>query len=208
MGERLRLNAFKNVEEAAFRDKFEKILVERGGRIFWNEQSRGSAVDCRTAGNGGIQTLYVPYLGGVEHELLTSLGRELGGPWIALFVREGSLWEYQLYQRDECIDTFSVAPEYWDDTPSFVTMHSGNARLLAEVWGVPYERIHRYIVNWKLVEIDDDTSEFRLRGKAYPEDQFKYGDFNQVFDFLRALGGSDPLNLNAGAKAHALHPPG
>jgi hypothetical protein len=139
--------------------------------------------------------------------LLTGVGRELDAAWITLFVQEGAIWEYALYRGDRCLDRFIVAPEYWDDSARFIAQRGGNPGVLSEAWGVPIERLQRYLVNWQMRDIDDDTFEFGLTGKAYPEDRFDYGNFNQVFDFLRVLGGADPTNTLAGARQHALYVP-
>lgn len=35
--------------------------------------------------------------------------------------------------------------------------------------------------------IDEDTYESVLRGKAYPDDRFEYGQYDQLFDLLDKL---------------------
>lgn len=100
--------------------------------------------------------------------MLTGVGRELDAAWITLFVQEGAIWEYALYRGDRCLDRFIVAPEYWDDSARFIAQRGGNPGVLSEAWGVPIERLQRYLVNWQMRDIDDDTFEFGLTGKAYP----------------------------------------
>jgi hypothetical protein len=69
----------------------------------------------------------------------------------------------------------------------------GDAQKLAALWQLPVERIDRYIVQWGLYAIDEDTFDYRLKGKAYPTDRFNYGNPDQMDDFLKALGGEFPI---------------
>ncbi len=201
------MSAFREPDNKRFCLALESVLKGKGGRISWDGEARRPAVDCRIAHTATVQSIYLPYLGGFEHELLTSVGRELDVSWIVLFAQEGSIWEYALYRGDRCVNRFSVAPEYWDDSTEFVDQRRGDPRLLAETWGVPIESLRRYLVNWQIADADNDTFEFGLTGKAYPEDRFAYGDFNQVFDFLRALGGEDPTSGLEATRQHAIYVP-
>ena len=207
MGKRFQLNVFRERDQDRFRQAIESVLGEKGSWISWDEAPNRPAADCRTAHAAEVQSIYVADLGGFEHELLLGLGRELGGVWITLLVQEGAIWEYMLYHRDQCIDRFSVAPAYWDDSAEFAAKRRGNSTLLSEMWGVSLDLIPRCLVDWQMGETGEGVLEYGRRGKAYPGDRFGYRDFNQVFDFLRALGGSDPTNCLAGARQHALFLP-
>ena len=195
MAERLQLRAYNATSIDTFKDALVAAVKETGGRIEWNTHPSGLAVDCRTAHQNHIHTLFIPYLGGIEHQIATALGVKLAEPWIELFIQEGTIWEYMLYEADTCIDIFSVAPEYWSNDDNVIRLRRGDSRLLSETWAVPIDKLRRYLVNWQMREIDEDTFEFRLTGKAYSDDYFEYGTFNQVFDFLRVLGGSGPYEL-------------
>ena len=130
-----------------------------------------------------------------------------------------------LFRGDQCMDTFSVCPQYWSDPPQataiifeggtikrFVSKvfgprlykdpeeklrtWSGKPDVLASLWGLPRERIERYLVNWgfKIDPDDEMTFEYTLTGRAYPDDEHDYGDYEQFFDVLRALGAVDPVD--------------
>ncbi|MCE9611872.1 MAG: hypothetical protein K8R23_16870 [Chthoniobacter sp.] len=208
MGARLQIGVFRECDRSRFELALETVAKELGVRITLDEAPSPPAKDCRTAHAQGVQSIYLPYLSGVEHQLITGLGRKLDCAWMMLYLQEGSIWEYRLYRADRCLDNFSVAPQYWTDSKEFTAQRRGNPRLLSETWGTPVEELQRYIADWQMRDIDDDTFEFALKGKAYPHDRSDYGAPNQVFDFLQALGGMDPLNILAGARQHALYLPG
>ena len=83
-----------------------------------------------------------------------------GGCFYPLRFQEGSLWDYSLFRGTERVDTFSVAPEYWEgpeDVPDDqLRRWRGDAQKLAALWQLPVERIDRYIVQWGLYDIDED----------------------------------------------------
>jgi len=55
--------------------------------------------------------------------------------------------------------------------------------LIAENWGVPVESIQNYLKPW--------TSHRRGK-KAYPSDRAPYGDYEQFYDFMRAIKAIEP----------------
>jgi hypothetical protein len=55
--------------------------------------------------------------------------------------------------------------------------------------------------------IDEDTADTVLRGKAYESDQFEYSSIWQMNDFMRALGGLDPMNLEEHGRQHRMRCP-
>ncbi len=156
------------------------------------------------ASNEDVHTLYLGRESGTGQRIAREIGLRLTIPWLHLLIGEDTTWEYQLYQGSACLDKFSVCPQYWDDDPNFIAEHRGNPDLLAAAWSIPKERIVNYLVNWQMRDLDDATFEFMLSGKAYETDRFSYGEIWQMFDFLNALGGKDPVNLEAGAKQHIL----
>ena len=156
---------------------------------------------------------------------MEKLGRKSGLPWIELRIQEGAIWDYALYQGDQCVDLFSVCPQYWSDPPQLTVFSYGSSlkrmvfeafgsrryddmderlaewkgkpAVLAELWGLPKARIERYLVNWGIAtDPKEHTFQFTLSGRAYPDDQFEYGNYEQFFDMLRVLGGKEPLDLH------------
>ena len=48
------------------------------------------------------------------------------------------------------------------------------------------------------------TDEILPKGKVYEADDFEYGDYRQMYDFLRALGASDPHDAKGKGRQHRL----
>jgi hypothetical protein len=95
------------------------------------------------------------------------------------------------------VDTFSAAPEYWkepdDITEEYLRRWRGDPQKLAALWRLPLDRIERYIIQWGLHAVDEDTFDYRLKGKAYPAYRHEYGNPDQMYDCLKALGGEFPI---------------
>jgi hypothetical protein len=49
-----------------------------------------------------------------------------------------------------------------------------------------------------------DTYTTRLKGRAYSTDKHGYGDAWQMYDFLAALGGPDPMDTDASGQQHRI----
>jgi hypothetical protein len=177
-----------------FHQVIDRAVMKLGGSIIWGREGEGDQ-DFRLQSIESTHTLYLPYQPG-DYQFLTHLGQLSGLPWIELRIQEGTLWDYALYQGNECIDLFSVCPQYWHggqiDQDEF-TRWQGRPELLAKVWGLPVEKVKNYLVNWGY-QIVPDTGlfQFQLRGKAYPDDEYSYGEYEQFFDVLRTLGGIEP----------------
>lgn len=136
-----------------------------------------------------------------------AVAHRLSVPWMLLHVSEGSVWGYVLFAADgTCLDEFCVSPGHWDSDRTSMERLRGKPGVLADVWDVPIANVERYLVDWQRREINEDEFEYALRGrgKAYDADKHAYGDIWQVFDFLKALGGKDPVNLLAGARQHVI----
>jgi hypothetical protein len=108
-------------------------------------------------------------------------------PMLWLMFQEDSFWEYGLSNGGHSVDLFSTLPNAWDEPhgPEW----KRNPRLLAELWGIPKERIEKYLTQWKKqwCKWPYDTSP-----KAYPTDKFTYGNIGQAYDFVAALGAVCP----------------
>lgn len=93
-----------------------------------------------------------------------------------------------------------MCPQYWESgesTDDEIAQWKGNSELFAKVWDVPVERIRHYLVNWGYRNLDDGQFTFCLKGKAYSTDQFEYGNHEQFFDFLEAIGGVEPSEYHS-----------
>jgi hypothetical protein len=195
MSTRLQLRLFRGGNAVSFREAVGQAASSLGGTVTWDQHGPGPS-DLRFSTRGEVHSLYVPYQD-AAFPFCREIGRILDCPWIEIRIQEGALWDYSLYRGNECIDMFSVAPEYWlepaDITEDYLRCWRGDPRKLATLWQLPLASVERYIVSWCLHTVDEDTYEFRLKGKAYPTDKYDYGNADQMYDILNTLGGEFPL---------------
>lgn len=88
------------------------------------------------------------------------------------------MWEYNLYDTQQnVIDRFEPLPSLWGHTE----VSPGDAERVASAWNIPPARINRYLKQWH--------KRLTWRKAYWCRDEFRYGNFDQGFDFLRALTG-------------------
>jgi hypothetical protein len=191
MGERNSVFVFKGPTLEEFQTAFCEVVRQLGGRCVWDERPPAMKSLLLTSHKDRIHAAYIHW---EEYKIASALGKRMKIPWINVRIQEGSLWDYSLYQGSEKLDNFSTMPEYWDSNPEFLANWRGNADVLANVWNIEKSRFENYMRPW-YGGIDEDNCivhNSELTGRAYPEDQFEFGDIWQMTDFLRALGAHDP----------------
>ncbi len=185
MAERNSVYIFKGPSLDEFRDAAISAVEQLGGKLDWDARPEPMSANLVTSHNANVHAAYIHCDG---YRAAQAIGRDLGIPWINVRIQEGALWDYSLYLADSHLDNFSTIPEYWEDDPEWIATQRGNPKVLADTWSIEQDRIDRYLQPWGYEE-DDATEVFRttLRGKAYPDDEFEYGDIWQMADFIRAL---------------------
>lgn len=200
MGLRYTCRLFRTSDAAAFRRSIEDVARGFGGHVDWSQPGRGDE-DLRLGSTPTVQTLYLPY-GACDWQFFQQISTALNAPLMELRIQEGSLWDYALQLGDKGIDNFSTLPQYWegpeDTDEEELQRWAGKPKVLADLWQVPLESIDRYLVNWGMQSDPNDSGIYHtlMNGKAYPSDQHPYGECQQMFDFLKALGGVEPLEQN------------
>ncbi len=119
------------------------------------------------------------------------LSRRLERPVFSFHIHDGDLWMYLLFENGDIVDQFNPVPDYWEELEDEERRSwGGNAAEVARrVPGLTPEHISRYLVQW-----GDEVLEGGKRKKAYPADQFYYGDDWQLVDFLGKLGLDYPID--------------
>ncbi len=190
MGTYLTLRIYKGASPEEFRANAEHAALAIGARLKWDIPGEGdNRFSLRS--DAAVHTLFISHPDS-DFVFCEELGRQSELPWIELRIQEGSLWDYTLYQGADVADHFSPWPEYWEDPEEamfreYKTRWLGKPEILSRLWGVPVERLQRYLVQWV-----PDYLESISKKKAYPGDRFAYGDYNQFYDMLTTLGGRDP----------------
>lgn len=119
------------------------------------------------------------------------LSQQLRKPVFSFHIHDGDLWMYSFYEDGEVVDQFNPVPDYWGELEDHERQTwQGNATEVARrILGLAPEQIARYLVQW-----GDEVFEAAERKKAYPTDQFYYGDDWQLVDFMGKLGLSYPVD--------------
>jgi hypothetical protein len=185
MGMRYVTRLFKPAKKPNFKTVVLAVAEEVGA---YAEPSKdgGDMRLLRIGERAGIYTADFPYVCG-DHIFFRQLGIKLGGVWLEARIQEGSHWDYTLQYPGVVLDNFSTLPEYWSEDELIKLSTQGRPEILAKAWGVPIELIERYVRQWGMRTIDEDTYETVLEGKAYPTDRFEYGNYDQLFDLIEKL---------------------
>jgi hypothetical protein len=159
-------------------------------------QSRGAG--CWLAHRKNVTTFDIFNESDRGYLLMSRLSTLLNAYMFNLRVQEGSHWDFTLFRGSKVIDDFSTLPQYWDpDDVRLQEAKKGHPEVVAKAWGIPFERVAKYMVNWGYIEPDEDGPyQILLRDKAYETDKYNYGDIWQSLDFLHAIGGNSSEDLD------------
>jgi hypothetical protein len=141
-------------------------------------------------GAGGVTVLYpADFLD--WDSAAQDLSKRLRKPVFSFHIHDGDLWMYSLYDDGELVDQFNPVPDYWQELEEDERRSwKGNATEVARrIPGLAPERIAGYLVEW-----GEEVLEASERKKAYPADQFHYGDDWQLVDFMGKLGLDYPVD--------------
>ena len=139
---------------------------------------------------GGATVLYPGDFLGWD-DVSQYLSKELDKPTFSFHIHDGDLWMYVLFEDGQVVDQFNPLPDYWEELEDEERLTwSGNARAIAErVPGLVLEQISNYLVPWS-----DEILESTTQPRAYPADQYGYGNEWQLVDFMSKLGLDYPVD--------------
>jgi hypothetical protein len=191
---------FKNTDPKEFEKAFEDaVAATRGGSVLWNvpknrheQMIRDYAIGWLCT-KGGVTSLL---LRAPCDDVMCAISKSISGPRLTVLFQEKSFWEFSLDNDQELVINFSTAPGQWGEFDP--RDYPGTPDDLSKIWGVPVDRIERYMVDWGLTEVWVEkfktmSTAYKMSGsKAYPDDEFGYGNLYQGYDFVKALGGTIP----------------
>ncbi len=129
------------------------------------------------------------YPAGLEQwfELSQHLSYRLQKPVFSFHIHDEDFWMYYLFHKGEEVGHFNPVSEYWGTlSPEEKILWSGDPQLISQlVPDVHPSSIEKYLVEW-------DVSK-NVQEKAYPDDEYTFGDCWQMCDFMRKIGLSYPL---------------
>lgn len=131
-----------------------------------------------------------------SEELSSYLSKELRKPVFCLHLEDSDFWMYILFDGGSAVDQFNPVPDYWGDLDGDdVAKWQGNAHEVARrVPGLSAESVSKYLTRW-----GGKVFESAERTKAYPDDEFCYGDDWQLVDFMKRLGLTYPIDDHGAA---------
>jgi len=138
---------------------------------------------------GGVTVVYPGDFIGWD-AVSESLSKDLRKPVFSFHIHDGDFWMYVLFDDGSVVDRFNPVPDYWGRAgEEDCAQWQGNTREVARrVPGLSAESVSKYLIRW-----DDEVFESAERTKAYPDDEFCYGDDWQLVDFMKRLGLSYPI---------------
>ena len=119
------------------------------------------------------------------------IAKDLQTSVFSFHIHDEDLWMFQLFYKGELVTRFNPIPDYWQEDLSDTEAQSwqGDAAAVSNyVPGLQAKEIEKYFVRW---DWDDD---YEGEEKAYPEDEFEYGDCWQLVDFMEKLGLEYPID--------------
>ena len=124
-------------------------------------------------------------------EVSESLSEDLRKPVFSFHIHDGDFWMYTLFDGGSVVDQFNPVPDYWGNVgEEECASWQGNAQEVARrVPGLSAESVSKYLARW-----GDEVFKSAERRKAYPDDEFCYGDDWQLVDFMKRLGLSYPID--------------
>ena len=126
------------------------------------------------------------------------LSENLGITVFSFHIHDGDLWMFILFQSGKEMGRFNPVPGYWEELPPHEKEKwRGDATLIADlVPAVSVDSIAKYFVEW---DLKDESL-----AKAYPDDEFCFGDCWQMCDFMKKVGLDYPVGDDGSIKGEAF----
>lgn len=120
---------------------------------------------------------------------------------LTLEIHDGDFWFFILYDNGKEIVKFNPIPEYYDENVKKEEMNSWlpNIETICKYFPKTRpEEIENYFIHWKSNNIKHWTDQFETK-KAYSTDNYSFGNGLQMFDFIKKIGITSPIDDNNNA---------
>jgi hypothetical protein len=188
MGIFLSLSGVINKPAAATEASLRKFAVSVDGGLAGGEVAEDHPNLAIISGQGTHTIILYPNDFVEWDDASAFLSEDLQTSVFSFHIHDEDLWMFQLFHKGELVGRFNPVPDYWQDVISGQELESwrGNAaEIAAYVPGLPAQSIDKYFVRWDELAEED---------KAYPDDEFEYGDCWQIVDFMAKLGLEYPID--------------
>ncbi len=137
------------------------------------------AQNCTLSSDTNGTALHFQSVCTTPENLARFLSTQAGSVVLLCYTYEKEYWGYYLFDQGAEQDRFCPVPDYFGAvSPEIIAQFSGNAKTLAQHFGVPAESLTNYLRPWSIEALPQ---------KAYDSDRHGY-EADQVTDFLSALG--------------------
>jgi hypothetical protein len=132
------------------------------------------------------------FFGYLKHEeaLLMPIGYQFGCVWMDVNWNDGDWWDLRIYEGAEHRVGHNPNPWATGDRVKWEAQHFDHRiRRVCELWPHHAGRIRNYLLPARRRVTKLGRTRFVPRtGKAYDTDDYKYGDADQIHDFVAAFG--------------------
>lgn len=159
-------------------------VAGRGGTLERGADGLSEDQEARLLESSGGVTFVYPDGFCEWDDVSAKLSADLGKPTFSFHIHDGDLWMFILFVDGREAAQFNPIPDYWGDLGAderAIWLPSADA-VARYVPGARAQELAPYLVEWP-----DEG----LPGKAHPDDEFEYIDW-QVVDFMRRLGFAYP----------------
>lgn len=118
--------------------------------------------------------------------LAAEISRLADKPHLELRIQESDHWDFTLYHHGRVIADFSTRVAYFDADPLTPRpWKQGDEKAFADCWGIAPECVRPYLIDWGATP---------KLGLACESDRYPSGAWEQIFDFMRAIGVDNPVD--------------
>lgn len=180
MGFYFTFSVFNNTEAATVQEELRKFACEANGGLEHSNVNHDDPNFCSILVNGSHTIVSYPEFFTEYIQSSKSLSKSLQNTIYTFSIYDGVYWMLYIFEKGIYSSRFNPYPSYWSDKEAREQVETWNFRLdkLYEDFHIPANSIDNYFIEWK--GLGEKT-------KAYEDDEFNFGDGDQVFDLLRHL---------------------
>jgi hypothetical protein len=188
MGTFLSLSAVIGKAPEIVREAIASYIKNNGGNFIEDHAEYEEKTHAVIAGNAQSTTIVYPSRFVEWDKLSQYLSSELQTSVFSCHVHDGDLWMFILFHNGEDVARFNPIPEYWDDvSDEELDYWKGDATEISKyIPDIKPEDMQRYFKHWDMENANEE--------KAYPDDEYMYGDEWQLLDFLKKFNIAYPFD--------------
>jgi len=189
MGLYFTFSVFNNTDAVIVQEELRKFTCAANGGFEMTSVEHDDPNFCSIFVNGNNTIVSYPQFFNEYIESSKSLSKSLQKTVYTFSIYDGAYWMLHILENGIYSSRFNPYPNYWnkeEDRKLVVTWNFRLDKLYAD-FNLPPNSVDNYFIQW------EDVGE---KTKAHEDDEFNYGDGDQVFDLLRrfSITYSDIIN--------------